>query len=525
MTRVGLAFSSDARPLPELADLIAEAKQAGFTCLQTYVSWAWVEPQAGQFDWHLLDQAAQLAQDAGLPLHVQVNTTPEWLHTDIPLSTSAWVVPRDAAERASMVAYVTALATRFKGRVAAYEIWNEPNISEFAYPGPDTDTYALMLIDVSAAIRAADPAAKIVTGGLSRCSVGYADHMLTMLEQHGAPHDVFDMFGVHPYSDNHPPIETKPRTDTDSHGGEIELTFSVGIDKIVGVLDAHGHTDKRLWLGEYGHSLHFWPTGPIAEHRRAMYAHMAATVAKDHPRVAGIVPYTWLPDEYTHEGWCVAGEDSKPRPSYRAWAATARGSMTATAMCECAPAGPPGTPRGTLSGTVTLAPEIVGIADRSDITSHDIYINGQLAQPDLPGRDPVIDTRELRTGDTVAVAWYAAGEPVRFSRTWPVEVESVFVHGIEGTLDLALDGRVLTATMDVNADPAIDVDMILVAARDAADGNYDIGGWFNGPIRIGPSGAHGSWSRELPAGTYRCWIAWASDGAWDSLPEQNITVT
>ncbi len=55
--------------------------------------------------------------------------------------------------------FVTAVVTRFRGRVSHYEIWNEPNYKEF-WNGPYDQFIDEILISGGEAVKAADPAAK-----------------------------------------------------------------------------------------------------------------------------------------------------------------------------------------------------------------------------------------------------------------------------------------------------------------------------------------------------------------------------
>ena len=60
------------------------------------------------------------------------------------------------------------LADRYKGRIAAYQVWNEPNLSrEWGNRPPDAAGYVGLLKACSDAIRAADPAAIIISAGLA----------------------------------------------------------------------------------------------------------------------------------------------------------------------------------------------------------------------------------------------------------------------------------------------------------------------------------------------------------------------
>ena len=56
--------------------------------------------------------------------------------------------------------YCGAIATRYAGRIAAYQIWNEPNLArEWGGHSPSAGEYVELLRVCSEAIRAADPQA------------------------------------------------------------------------------------------------------------------------------------------------------------------------------------------------------------------------------------------------------------------------------------------------------------------------------------------------------------------------------
>jgi hypothetical protein len=78
---------------------------------------------------------------------------------------------RQWGEPASASAYGT-----FAGQVAArygpmgvntYEIWNEENNQAFWYPAPNPSLYTAMLKDAYAAIKAVQPGATVISGGLA----------------------------------------------------------------------------------------------------------------------------------------------------------------------------------------------------------------------------------------------------------------------------------------------------------------------------------------------------------------------
>jgi len=62
---------------------------------------------------------------------------------------------------ATWIDFLTALATRYKGQIQFYELWNEPDSSNF-WAGTDAQ-FARMMNDAAATIRSIDPAARILS--------------------------------------------------------------------------------------------------------------------------------------------------------------------------------------------------------------------------------------------------------------------------------------------------------------------------------------------------------------------------
>ena len=64
-------------------------------------------------------------------------------------------------------AFVGALAQHFGTKVAAYEIWNEEDSSGWWAGGPNPAAYTQLLEATYPAVKAADPSATVVLGGLT----------------------------------------------------------------------------------------------------------------------------------------------------------------------------------------------------------------------------------------------------------------------------------------------------------------------------------------------------------------------
>lgn len=104
-----------------------------------YVVWPNVEPQKGQWDFSHLDGYISLAESHSVEILLPLGLTPAWASSR-PKEKSGYehgnaAEPRNISDWSE---YVREVATRYKGRIHAYEIWNEPNLSDFFSGRPDT---------------------------------------------------------------------------------------------------------------------------------------------------------------------------------------------------------------------------------------------------------------------------------------------------------------------------------------------------------------------------------------------------
>ncbi|HEX8926303.1 MAG TPA: beta-galactosidase, partial [Terriglobales bacterium] len=103
---------------------IALARQVGAKALRFGVSWLETEPQAGQYDWSKLDVIINTAHQQGMPVIPYICYTPQWAATD-PNNAEFWNLPPRNAEW--FARFASEAATRYKGKVLAWGLWNEPD--------------------------------------------------------------------------------------------------------------------------------------------------------------------------------------------------------------------------------------------------------------------------------------------------------------------------------------------------------------------------------------------------------------
>lgn len=136
--------------------------------------WADLEPSRGAFAFDRLDAYVAEAQSQGASLLMVLGSPPRWAaaRPDEPGPYG----PGSAAEPASMAdweRYVAALAQRYKGRIEAYELWNEPYFSDLpadrGHPSAFFTGSVATMVELARRTRAVlardDPQARLLTPG------------------------------------------------------------------------------------------------------------------------------------------------------------------------------------------------------------------------------------------------------------------------------------------------------------------------------------------------------------------------
>lgn len=128
--------------------------------------WEKLEPERGKFEWFRLDRLVDPANAAGVPVLFTLGGTPGWASPNGPETVfgdgSRTAPPDDLAE---WDRFVRVLADRYRGRIAAYELWDTANDPR-GYSG-SVETMVEMTALAARAIKAADPAATVVCPGMA----------------------------------------------------------------------------------------------------------------------------------------------------------------------------------------------------------------------------------------------------------------------------------------------------------------------------------------------------------------------
>lgn len=132
------------------------------------VAWPNLEPRAGEWNFETLDQAVALAEKHNVEILLTLGQSPAWASSR-PTDTSPYAPgwPAEPSRIEDWRRYVHTVATRYRGRIKQYEIWNEPNLESF-YTG-NVDQMIALTQEAYQVLKAVDSSITVVspspTGG------------------------------------------------------------------------------------------------------------------------------------------------------------------------------------------------------------------------------------------------------------------------------------------------------------------------------------------------------------------------
>lgn len=234
-------------PDPSSMDVPAAlVSELGVNWVREDIHWHRVQPRPDVWDWTFSDAALRALLSRGINVLGVLGPSVGWAtpHSG-DVSNDVSYYPPDTA---AFVAYARGVVTRYYRYVKYWEIWNEPDHAIFWRPNPDPAAYADLLIRTAAAIRAIDPEAQILIGGINPFDTSF----LRAVAEHGA-WDSFDIIAIHPYVDPYGPEDGNLAAAThgvqvlaQQYGAKPIWVTELGWASGPGDRDATGRTDEQL---------------------------------------------------------------------------------------------------------------------------------------------------------------------------------------------------------------------------------------------------------------------------------------
>jgi hypothetical protein len=272
--------------------------EAGFRWIRQEFPWEDIEHSArGDFwdhkwdksAWEKYDRIVDLANQHGVQIIARLDHPPAWSRADGD-ARGTFCPPDDPADFGN---FVYTVVSRYRGKVAYYQIWNEPNIyPEWGEQPVDAAGYVKLLQIAYRRAKEADPDCVILSAGLAQTLETGPKNLndLTYLQQmyDAGVKGYFDIMGVMAYG-----LWTGPG----DHRASPGLTNFSRPQLIRESMVRNGDADKPLWATEVGwNALPFdFPAFPqygrVTLEQQARYAVQAYQRAQEEWPWMGVLNY------------------------------------------------------------------------------------------------------------------------------------------------------------------------------------------------------------------------------------------
>ena len=215
----------------------------GATWVRFDIEWGDVQySSSSSFTWSGYDDVVNALAAHHLHGLATILFTPMWAR--VPSCSNGVECP--PANPAQYAAFAADVVARYKNTIQDYEIWNEPNNYDFWAPYTNCGAYTTLLKATYPAIKAVDPNAMVITGGLApeatdAHNMSQLDFLSCIYANGGGPY--FDAVADHPYS-----FPQTPSEQTQGAWGQMSETAT----SLRSIMIANGDANKKIWITEFG---------------------------------------------------------------------------------------------------------------------------------------------------------------------------------------------------------------------------------------------------------------------------------
>jgi GH35 family endo-1,4-beta-xylanase len=229
--------------------------------IRQQIAWADIEDRSGAYYWAELDDIVNDVHNAGMKLLITVVKSPTWY-----TSNGTHGLP-SSDHFGDFGRFMGAMAERYKGKVQAYEVWNEQNRAcenggdcstaggVGGYVG-DASHYVGMLNAAYNAIKAADPNAIVVSGAPTstetndyNIAMSDSSYIQAMLSNANFKADAV---GVHPGGHNNPPDAMWPDNPGPGEWSNSREFYFRRVEDVRQAMVNAGRSDLPIWITEFG---------------------------------------------------------------------------------------------------------------------------------------------------------------------------------------------------------------------------------------------------------------------------------
>jgi polysaccharide biosynthesis protein PslG len=290
--------------------VVDKMADAGLEWLRIDFGWSSIQPVNGssyaQWYFDRADRVINAARARGMKIMLTFWRTPNWANG----GRGVYAPPTDPEDFGRAARYT---AQYFKGRVAAYEVWNEPNLKGGGFWSGTIPQYADLLKASYDDFHAGDPNAKVVAG-----SVVYNDDLWLKEMYEAGAKGYFDVIATHPYQG----IADEPPEAPDL-GTKWRMSHVAAVHRL---MKSYGDGDKPIWFSEFGWSNHSnegitsnWERGVTSEQQADYMVRAIKYIAENHPYVKKMFWYNERNQDAGKiqlDNYGLLNRDLSPKPVY-----------------------------------------------------------------------------------------------------------------------------------------------------------------------------------------------------------------
>ena len=261
--------------------------EAGFKWMRFLIVWHILEPEKGKYNWTAYDnfyeRVFEKAEEHGIKILGEIGGAPGFANGST--TNDGWVIPDEPEAFEAFINHASdfanAVSKKYKDHITRWEVWNEPNLVHFWHPqGKDglqrvnakteAPRYVQFLGKVSKAIKAGNPDAEVMNGGVSNCDLKWLEYAAKAgLKEH------IDYLAYHLY---YP-----------------KKTFEKKLEAVLETAAENGLGEIPFVITEMG-----WSTTKLSEEEQLEEVQNAITVLEKHPNIPMALIYE-LRDEKNNE--------------------------------------------------------------------------------------------------------------------------------------------------------------------------------------------------------------------------------
>jgi hypothetical protein len=240
--------------------------QAGFQWVRQQVAWTDEQGTNLYFNWGELDNVIEATNRNNTKVILSVAKSPKWASPN-----TNGGMPDNPLDFGN---FMYMLARHYKGKVSAYEIWNEENLKGESGGQINAGQYVELLKYGYSGVKFGDPDAVVIFGAPTPTGVNDPNKAIDDVQylqqiydyQGGIVKNYYDVMGSHPGSNSNTPDQLYPDNPGTGHCPPIYASqegtcwlnqpsfYFRRIEQQYAKMQANGEGNKQMWLTEFGWS-------------------------------------------------------------------------------------------------------------------------------------------------------------------------------------------------------------------------------------------------------------------------------